>query len=160
MNELTQVAVETCHGRFETGQPIRFRFMRNAVPAPYLGSKYGQDIEPHGTYLLEDGHGAWQHPVTDPSGRVEWTFGWAEFTCPLVLSFTTASSDSMEPLYGPSGWKARLVDHYELTGAELTAALRADGYDGIVTVWVGYKGPAYTKEIIDLTGGDALELNP
>jgi hypothetical protein len=136
---------------FETGRPVRFRYMHNTESAPYLGARYGQDIEPHGTYLLEDEAEGWKHPLPG------WEYGWVEFRNPLVLSFTLEPD---EDHYGPHGWKQRLVDEYGKKGKALTKALRRDGYDGVVTYWdqPGH-GPSYTKEIVDLTFGEAMEVD-
>ncbi len=133
---------------FETGQPVRFRYMHNTEKSPYLGARYGQDIEPHGTYLLEDEAGGYKHPLPG------WEYGWAEFESPLVLIFTTEPD---EPHYGPGGWKQRLAGEYGKKGRALTQALLRDGYDGIVTYWD--QGAGYTKEIVDLTFGEALEVD-
>jgi hypothetical protein len=129
-------------GRFETGRPVKFRYMRSTERAPFLGSRFGQDIEPAGRYLLEDDHGAHEHPQDG------WEYGWVEFDSPLVIPFTAAPD---EPHYGPAGWKATLSRAYGgKTGRALTKAIRADGYDSIVTVWLQGGRPSYTKEIVDL----------
>jgi hypothetical protein len=128
---------------FASGVPVTFPFIHSTDSAPYLGSKFGQDIEPAGFYLLADTANAHQHPTPG------WEYGEITFKSPLVLAMTT-TDDPMEPVYGPNGWKARLYDAYGLTGVDLSRALLADGYDAVVTVWVQGDQPGGTREIVDL----------
>jgi len=132
---------------FETGVPVTFRYMRNTERSPYFGATFGQDIEPAGRFFLADTANAADHPVRG------WEYGWATFQCPLVLLFTTEPD---LPHYGPHGWKARLAAEFGATGKKLTRKLRAAGYDGIVTIWEHGGRFDYTKEIVDLTFGEAL----
>ena len=121
---------------FQTGRPVRFRFIHNTEKAPNLGSKFGQDIEPHGRYILHN-----PNPGDLPR---KWEAGETEFQKPLVLRMVASGSDDY---YGPQGWKARLSRVFGgRKGKWLTCHLRKLGYDGIVTC----DGDAYTREIVDL----------
>lgn len=119
---------------FATAEPVTFHYVRNTVPSPHFGDRFQQDIEPAGRYLL---HGERRTP---PRG---WEQGDVTFRSPLVIRFTEGGL-----IYGPGSWKARLHRHYSKRGRALSRAIRADGYDGVVTV----DGPASTSEIVDLTG--------
>lgn len=128
---------------FETGKPVQFEFIRSTEAAPYLGSMFQQDIEPHGRYMLL---------ATDPSRRdVEgWSSGTVSFQHPLVIAFN--SDPSAERLYGETSWKAQLFEKYGKTGRELSRVLAREGVDGIITVKLRQDGtPLYTSEIVDLT---------
>jgi hypothetical protein len=124
--------------------------MRNTVSSPQVGAAFGQDIEPAGRYLTEDTSGSWKNPLEDPSGRTKWEYGETHFKSPLVIQ---AVPDADDPLYGDTGWKARLHGAYGgKRGKALSQALLADGFDGIVTVMPGTsRVPAHTGEIVDLT---------
>ena len=136
-----QQAVLNAEGtEFETGKPVSFAYMRNTVPAPDMGAKFGQDIEPAGRYISH-------RTTTDdlpPEHRLAtgevvtaWEAGEVTFENPLVIEHGSTKE-----------WKARLSKAYDgKTGQELSAALRADGHDGIVTVWPE-KG--FASEIVDL----------
>lgn len=122
---------------FETGRPVRFRFVRNTEKSPYMGERFGQDVEPRGRYLLHN---------PDPGDLPrKWEAGEVEFQKPLVLKMVSGGRD--EPIYGPQGWKARLSRSFGgRKGKWLSCHLRKLGYDGIVTC----DGDAYTREIVDL----------
>jgi hypothetical protein len=130
---------------FETGTPVTFRAMRNTAPSVYMGSQFGQDIEPAGTFMLVDDYDAWNDPGAQVGG---WVFFVQRFTSPLVIAMV-ADDDPMAPIYGPTGWKQRLSEAYGgATGVELSEAILASGHDGVVTV-----GPAPNdvREVVDLT---------
>lgn len=122
------------HGvHFETGVPVTFKFLRNTEKSPHVGASYGQDIEPHGRYLLHN-------PDPDRSPPTRWETGTVTFKSPLVIPL----SGDRDAIYGPIGWKARLRDATGKKGAALSRYL-AKRFDGIVTV------DAYgTSEIVDL----------
>jgi hypothetical protein len=130
---------------FETGTPVTFRAMRNTAPSVYMGSQFGQDIEPAGTFMLVDDYDAWNDPGAQVGG---WVFFVQRFTSPLVIAMV-ADDDPMAPIYGPTGWKQRLSEAFGgATGVELSEAILASGHDGVVTV-----GPAPNdvREVVDLT---------
>jgi NUDIX domain-containing protein len=151
-DDLGLVEVDELGVRFATGEPVTFPFMHSTESAPYLGAQYGQDVEPAGFYLLSDTSRAAEHPTPG------WEYGEISFQSPLVLAMTT-TDDPMEPIYGPSGWKARLNRAYGLGGADLSRALLAAGYDAVVTVWVQGDQPGGTREIVDLRPV-AMTANP
>jgi hypothetical protein len=122
--------------QFETGKPVEFPYVRNTEGAPFFGSKYQQDIEPAGRYLLHN-----SHPGDQNEG---WETGTVRFENPLVIKFNPDNDTS----YDEHSWKAQLHRHYGKTGKDLSDAIRDDGFDGIVTIGQG----AYAKEIVDLKG--------
>jgi hypothetical protein len=129
---------------FRTGMPVTFRYVRGTRPAPQLGSKYQQDLEPAGRYMV--------HNETPGDLRRDMETGIVTFQSPLVILLTA----DVDRIYGPGSWKARLARHYGLVGAELSQALLAEGFDGIVTVGRyqdhrGIRPPVFdTREIVDL----------
>lgn len=123
--------------RFETGVPVTFRFVRNTEKSPNFGSRFGQDIEPAGRYLLHN---------EDPGDLARgWETGVVALKSPLVLPLTGDPS----AIYGPEGWKARLSSATGKRGRALSADLVRRGYDGIVTV----DQDGYTREIVLLKPG-------
>ena len=135
------MALDLCTSReygkvFETGRPVRFRFVRNTEKSPRFGTRFGQDIEPHGRFMLHN-------PEPGDLPR-KWEAGEVDFRKPLVLRMVSSGSDE---IFGPLGWKARLSQAFGgKKGKQLTCHLRKLGYDGIVTC----DGDAYTREIVDL----------
>jgi len=122
---------------FETGRPVTFTFIRNTEKAPNMGSRYGQDIEPAGRYML--------HLEGDYDAPRGWSTGTISFKNPIVLRDTLDSQ-----IYGPNGWKARLMREMGgKKGRALTAALLSVGHDGIVTV-TSTRGLQSTMEIVSL----------
>lgn len=127
---------------FETGEPVRFEFLRNLESAPDFGPRYQQDIEPGGRYML--------HAIPGALTMRGWVDGWVTFRNPLVIAF---NADPNAPtLYNETSWKAQLHEAYDAVGKDLSRALAHDGYDGIVTVALDPDDrPMHTQEIIDLT---------
>jgi GNAT superfamily N-acetyltransferase len=114
--------------KFKTGSPVEFDFIRNPEKAPDMGSTFGQDIEPAGRFISRKEAGF------VPTG---WEEGKASFNNPLVIEHI----DTRE-------WKRKLSERYGgKTGAELSDAIRADGFDGIITV---DSKAGETSEIVDL----------
>jgi len=134
-----ELAVADESGRhFETGVPVTFRFVKNTEKAPHFGDRYGQDIEPAGSYMLHN---------DDPRPTRGWVTGEQTFECPLVIPL----SGDPEEIYGPTGWKARLHQATRKKGAALSRHLESLGYDGIVTV----DPHGDTREIVALRRGNA-----
>lgn len=135
---------------FKTGKPVTFNYIRNTEKSPNFGEKFGQHIEPAGRYMLHNTASA------DPKGKehlksIGWETGVIRFENPLVIELIADYDNAnwTQSTYGEKGWKQRLFDYYGKKGLNLTKALRADGYDGIVTT-SGYD----TREIVDLTFGE------
>lgn len=151
MNDLALAAVIEQGVRFETGAPVTFRYLRNTEKAPFMGSRFGQDIEPAGRYLL--------HNETPGQIAPTWESGVITFQKPLVLKLSLDGD-----IYGPTGWKARLRDAYGATGADLSRRLLAEGWDGIVTVseFVDAQGRVHmdTREIVDLASAGRSKNPP
>jgi len=115
-------------------EPITFSFLRNtkSLGAETSDTSFGQEIEPAGRYMTED---------SDDSQLLEgWERGKVRFTKPLRVDF---GGD-----YGnDDNWKNELSAHYGgRTGAELSQAIRNDGYDAILTE--DHNG---SREVVDLT---------
>jgi hypothetical protein len=139
---LTWVAERDADGRaliFKTARPVTFTTLKNTEKSPQLGSLYGQDIEPTGTYLLHD-----TEPAAGPLAR-GWVRGAMQFRMPIVLRFTPNEAIA----YGENDWKHRLVQETRAKGRALSRYLLGLGYDGIVTV-ARQGGVRGTQEIVAL----------
>lgn len=117
-------------GRFETGKPVTFDYAHNKEKSPYLGSRFGQDIEPHGKYILEKTKGSDYERFPE-----RWETGTITFKNPLVIKIENTVQ-----------WKKDLVKATGKKGKKLTDFLIDEGYDGIVTVYED----GNTSEIIRL----------
>lgn len=140
--ELALCEVDEQGVHFETGVPVRFRYIRGTTRSPDLGGRFGQDIEPGGRYMVHN---------EDPGDLAPgWETGIAEFRAPLVLALTLD-----EDIYGPNGWKARLSRAAGgKKGKRLSCFLRSQGYDGIVTCGEythAGRTTRDTREIVDLS---------
>jgi hypothetical protein len=87
---------------------------KNMEPAPYLGSRYGQDVEPKGTYVTQ---GFINHE--------NYRNGKAVLRKPLFINVT--DSTLIE-------YKRELAKKYKAKGQGLTNKLMNFGYDSIITV--------------------------
>lgn len=118
-------------------RPVTFQYHRNTESSTShgdFGSRYGQDIEPHGRYVSQGPYGG----QPDDS---RWEQGEVTFQRPLRMHFGGGYEES-------TNWKRQLSDRYSgKTGRELSQAIRDDGYDGIMTH--DEYGPS---ETVDLTG--------
>lgn len=131
-----QLATANEYGvQFVTGHPVTFKYNRNTEKAGYYGDTYLQNIEPAGRYLI--------HNPSPGQWPPNWEQGEVTFQKPLVIPFNPVDPVS----YDENNWKTALYNHYGKTGRALSRAIRASGYDGIVTVGQGL----YTREIVDLT---------
>jgi len=118
-------------GMVKAGEP--FTFIKNTEKAPNFGSKYAQDIEPAGNYILED--------TGNMAGKLPgWISGQKTFNNPLFINQGGS--------YGtPTNWKSVLSDKFGgKTGKALSKEITKNGYDGIVTIDGGD-----TSEIVDLS---------
>ena len=100
---------------FETGKPVTFPYLHNTQKSPNMGSRYGQDIEPHGMYITRDEMG-WEPQAGYENGNIT-------FNNPLVLQFEDTNQ-----------WKQELQNTTGKKGKPLSRFLAKKGYDGIVTV--------------------------
>ncbi len=89
--------------------------MKNVESAPNLGNKFGQDVEPKGTYVLK-GH-------TDFNG---WINGKAQLKNPLYIE---VNDDTLIE------YKRELSKKYKAKGSKLSDKIMQDGYDSIITVY-------------------------
>jgi len=115
--------IEEANRKLDGKDLTEIPYMHSTAPNPYSKSQgmFGMDTEPAGQYVT---------PMSEvPSGMGEgYTSGVKKFKKPLVVNFGGQYGDS-------SNWKSYLSEAYDgKTGKELTDAIRADGYDGIVTV--------------------------
>ena len=123
---------------FKTGTPVTFPFLRHLQKAPNFGSRFQQDIEPAGVYMIHD---------TDPNpelNEIEYHKGQMHFDNPLVIELNTLPSGR---IYNEHSWKALLFKKYNKKGKSLSKVLLDEGYDGIVTVDIKDK---VTSEIVKL----------
>lgn len=123
---------------FKTGTPAEVKFTHRAQKTPDFGSRFGQDIEPSGRYVVHGHHGE-PGTINEPGGhKVVVSHGVVKFHNPLVMEHGG---------YGPTGWKQRLSHmHDGKTGLALSHAVVASGHDGIVTI-----DGHHSSEIVDLT---------
>lgn len=146
MSWLTKISVlehsKSGDEEFETGRPVEFRHLRYEEPAPNMGERFQQHIEPAGKYIIQNENDSSYIPPKP------WSTGKTSFSNPLVLPFNLKPNNST---YDEHSWKMQLYNHYGKTGLELSWAIIEDGYDGIVTIYIDDRGqPTYTKEIVDL----------
>lgn len=122
-------------GDFKTGKTVTFNFVHNTESAtklfgkPKKGDRHKRDIEPSGRYVTAVGD------LANTPDDKRFVKGSLTFVNPLVIK--------------GDNWKQVLFDHYKKRGKELSKALIADGYDGVVTI--DKYGPS---EILDLTSFD------
>jgi hypothetical protein len=117
---------------FQTGKKITFHYLHNNEKSPNFGSRYLQDIEPAGRYMIED-------ELWDDENRKlpsQWVAGTVTFNNPLVV-----------PIKEPLDHKKYLYNTYKKKGKALTRLLLKKGYDGIVSLY----SDGSTGEIIDLS---------
>jgi hypothetical protein len=95
---------------------MEINIIKNMQSAPYMGSRFGQDVEPKGTYVIQK-HG------TEPA-KYPWVDGKAVLENPLFIDVT------VETLIK---YKYELVKRFKAKGKQLTNKLMDRGYDAIVT---------------------------
>lgn len=119
---------------------IKLDIMKNMESAGYHGSTYGQDVEPHGTYVVE----------RDPNIDLfpGWVAGKAVLKKPLYIDL-----DGYENVID---YKRDLATQYKAKGKKLTKKLMTQGYDSIITKVERYG----TQEIVLFPNANfALDLN-
>jgi hypothetical protein len=102
-----------------TGHKVKLNVARNMERSPKVGTRFAQDIEPTGEYMIHDElEGKFKLP--------NWKYGVITFNNPLILPWVTT---------GHGGWKTALSIMFDnKTGKELEDAVKAKGYDAIITV--------------------------
>jgi len=108
----------------KTGQPVTLTYLKNTEKAPYLGDRFGQDVEPSGFYFIQK-----EHNFPPSAGWIE---GKITLNNPLVIPVTDETMIE---------YKRELSKKYKgKKNKALTNAIKADGYDGIITTKDGYLG--------------------
>ena len=90
--------------------------MHNKDKSPYMGSTYGQDVEPAGYYSIEFRD---FNVLPNNYEKIEYTY-----SKPLIIN---VDDDSL------ISWKYNLSNEYKATGKDLTKKLLNKGYDIIIT---------------------------
>ena len=104
--------------------------------------RYGMHKEPAGQYITPIGS-----VPDDPPINAYMQYGEKQFNKPLVIDFGATDYDKS------TNWKRRLSRSYGgKTGKELTDALRADGYDSVLTV-DRYGNPSEAVDLYKGKGG-------
>lgn len=130
---VTEYGVTFTHGR-----PVTFKYVRNTEKAPHFGSRFQQDIEPAGIYILHI-------PDTGDLPK-NWVQGEITLRSPFLILFNTAGG-----YYDQNSWKAQLSRIFKgKRGRGLSHALIKSGYDSIVTLETKKGKPTGTREIIKL----------
>lgn len=134
----TELKDEGDVAKVETGKPVTFHFIHNTESAtsifgvPDKDAPYGRGYEPSARYVSVVSE------KTASSASGTFIGGKLTFANPLVI-----------PNAGLT-WKKTLSEQYGgLTGKELSKAVIADGYDGIITT-----EDSYITETVDLTTFD------
>lgn len=95
---------------------MEVNIIKNMESAPYMGSRFGQDVEAKGTYVSSKD---FDTPVGKP-----WVEGKADIQTPLVIYITPDELIS---------YKYDLAKKYKAKGEKLTKKLMSLGYDSIIT---------------------------
>jgi hypothetical protein len=119
--------------KFETHKPVTISYLHNESKAEHFGSRFAQDIEPAGFYMIENDTGR-----TPPEG---WTGGTVLLENPLVLDWGSGSYQASD------SWKQVLYRVYGLKGKALSRKLLQQGFTHIVTI-----DKNDSMEIVDLRG--------
>lgn len=111
------------------------RNLGNGKTANY-GSRYGQNIEPAGEYMIvDDLYNDRPQKYMLPN----YEYGFITFKHPLIVDFINTTD---------KGWKKTVSDMFNgLTGKRLSNAIKKAGYDGVITV-----SDYGIEEIVNLNG--------
>jgi len=122
-----------------TGQPVRFTYAHNLEKSPvHPNDLYAQSTEPAGKYITSV-------PESSFAMGGNYEYGEISFDNPLVIDWGSGSYQDAD------NWKQVLPKRYDgKTGHALSEAIKADGYDGIMTVQRSQNQPDYVSEIVDL----------
>lgn len=129
------------NGFKKINETYQLNFIKNLEKAPYLGSRFGQDVEPKGTYVIKK--------ETDFLGK-NWVEGNVTLQNPL---FINVDENNLVQ------WKYDLAKQYNAKGQKLTNILLSKGYDGIITRYgngdtgeiILFNPPKLNETIIDYT---------
>ena len=89
--------------------------IKNMQSAPNMGKKFGQDVEPKGTYVLAKTSDYLAYP---------WVQGKASINKPLIINISDETQIS---------YKQDLANQYKAKGQKLTNKLMSMGYDALIT---------------------------
>jgi hypothetical protein len=120
----------------KTGEPISFYYShaKNKQKTPNFGAKYGQNIEPHGKYIISVSE---SYGKLEDNDRTSYEYGIITFKNPLVLEHKSTDD---------KGWKKDLMDMFGgKKGSALSKEIIKKGYDGIITT-----DGNYVSEIVAL----------
>jgi hypothetical protein len=120
----------------KTGEPISFYYShaKNKQKTPNFGAKYGQNIEPHGKYIISVSE---SYGKLEDNDRTSYEYGIITFKNPLVLEHKSTDD---------KGWKKDLMDMFGgKKGSALSKEIIKKGYDGIITT-----DGSYVSEIVAL----------
>jgi hypothetical protein len=106
---------------------MELNIIKNTEAAPYMGSRFGQDVEPKGVYVIEKD---WDGPINHP-----WVQGKVTLNNPMIIPVSDETLVS---------WKYEISNQFKAKGKKLTDKLMAKGFDGIITKYSDGK----TGEII------------
>ena len=115
------------------------RNLGNGETANY-GSRFGQNIEPSGEYMIMDE--LWQERP-DKYMIPNYEYGFITFKKPLIVDFIDTTD---------KGWKKTVSDMFNgLTGKRLSSVIKKSGYDGIITI-----SNYGAEEIVNLCGNKEI----
>lgn len=122
--------------------PVTLKFARRKDSVGQYGrGGFGQDVEPAGRYMVSAEEGGNFDPKV-------WSTGTVTFKRPLRIDAGGGYDED-------SNWKRRLSEHYGgKTGKALSDAVRADGFDAIIT-----SDKYGTGEIVDLGASPQPTIN-
>jgi hypothetical protein len=123
----------------EHEKPVTLPYNRKTYPpAPRLGDRHGQDVEPHGEYMSH-GH------VKSIDVRSNVVSGTVSFRKPYVVKDTENYT-----------WKQDLAAKHGKKGKALSTHLTKKGYDGIVVMPSNSRYGNTPTEIVNLSGRKAI----
>ena len=104
---------------------VEIAYMRNLDNhTAYYGSKFGQNLEPSGEYMIMDT--LYEDHLNGKYLIPNYEYGFITFKKPLILDFINTTD---------TGWKKTLSDMYKgKTGKILSTAIKKDGYDAVITI--------------------------
>lgn len=117
--ELITISKVEFFGDKSMNEQIILPIMKNMVKAPNMGSKFGQDVEPSGTYVSHDDRKN-KTPIDN------YKLGKVTFNNPLIIDITDDTIIT---------YKNKLSQQFKAKGKNLTNKLMEKGYDGLITRW-------------------------